>query len=118
CTPQEPLLRFLRERGTTVVHACPGRANVLAGQSGVFRTHGRTAESMTVRFPQALLVNLGEEPKQTYKGQKPGTRMGTAALIRTAFTDAATFSRKRREAKDEAGQPDRNIKNEVLTLVL
>ena len=42
--PNEPLLRFLREQGVTVVHACPGRANVIAGQTGVFRTHGTTAE--------------------------------------------------------------------------
>ncbi|HEY2250303.1 MAG TPA: amidohydrolase family protein, partial [Planctomycetaceae bacterium] len=114
--PNEPLLRFLLEKGVTVVHACPGRANVIAGQTGVFRTHGRTAESMTVRFPQAVLFNLGEDPKQTYKGQRPGTRMGTAALIRTALTDSATFARKRRDAKDEAGKPDRNLKHEVLAL--
>lgn len=116
--PNEPLLRFLLEKGVTVVHACPGRANVIAGQTGVFRTHGRTAESMTVRFPQAVLFNLGEDPKQTYKGQRPGTRMGTAALIRTALTDSATFARKRRDAKDEAGKPDRNLKHEVLALAL
>jgi imidazolonepropionase-like amidohydrolase len=116
--PNEPLLRFLLEKGVTVVHACPGRANVIAGQTGVFRTHGRTAEAMTVRFPQAVLFNLGEDPKQTYKGQRPGTRMGTAALIRTALTDSATFARKRRDAKDEAGKPDRNLKHEVLALAL
>ena len=116
--PNEPLLRFLLEKGVTVVHACPGRANVIAGQTGVFRTHGRTAEAMTVRFPQAVLFNLGEDPKTTYKGQRPVTRMGTAALIRTALTDSATFARKRRDAKDEAGKPDRNLKHEVLALAL
>jgi imidazolonepropionase-like amidohydrolase len=116
--PNEPLLRFLLEQGVTLVHACPGRANVIAGQTGVFRTHGRTAESMTVRFPQALLFNLGEDPKQTYKGQRPGTRMGTAALIRTVLTDAASFARKRRDAKDEAGKPDRHLKHEALALAL
>jgi imidazolonepropionase-like amidohydrolase len=116
--PNEPLLRFLLEKGITLVHACPGRANAIAGQTGVFHTHGKTAESMTVRFPQALLVNLGEDPKQTYKGQKPATRMGTAALIRTALTDAATFARKKRDAKDETSQPDRNLKSEALGLAL
>src|SRR5262249_12944976 len=39
--PNEPLLEFLRSQGVTVVHAVPGRANVIAGQTGVFRTHGR-----------------------------------------------------------------------------
>src|SRR5262249_7675471 len=116
--PNEPLLRFLLTQGITVVHACPGRANVIAGQTGVFRTHGRTAEGMTVRFPQAVLLNLGEDPKQTYKGHRPGTRMGTAAMIRGAVTEAATFARKRRDAKDESGQPDRNLKLEALASAL
>src|SRR3977135_640008 len=96
---------FLLEKGITLVHACPGRANAIAGQTGVFRTHGKTAESITVPSPQALLCNLGQDHKQTYKGQRPATRMGTAALIRTALSDAATFARKKRDAKDEASQP-------------
>src|SRR5262249_51009428 len=64
--PNEPFLKFVREQGVTVVHALPGRVNVIAGQSGIFRTHGRTAEQMKLRFPAGILVNLGEIPKQTY----------------------------------------------------
>ena len=44
--PHEPLLEFLAGNGVTVVHAMPGRANVIAGQTGIFRTdgpHGRRA---------------------------------------------------------------------------
>ena len=63
--PTEPLLQFIREQGVTVVQALPGRANVIAGQAGIFRTHGRTAASMALRFPSAILVNLGEIPKST-----------------------------------------------------
>lgn len=116
--PHEPLLRFLLEQGVTVVHACPGRDNVIAGQTGVFRTHGTTAEAMTVRFPQMVFFNLGESPKQTYPDRKPGTRMGTASLVRTALSEAANYARKRRSAKDEASQPDRNLKHEALGQVL
>lgn len=116
--PHEPLLRFLLEQGVTVVHACPGRDNAIAGQTGVFRTHGTTAEAMTVRFPQMMLFNLGESPKQTYPDRKPGTRMGTASLLRTALSDAANYARKRRAAKDEASQPDRNLKHEALGQLL
>ena len=116
--PAEPLLRFLLEQGITVIHACPGRANAVAGQSGVFRTHGKTAEGMTVRFPQMMLFNLGEPPKETYPDRKPGTRMGTAALVRGVLSDAANYARKKRAAKDEASQPDRNLKHEALGQVL
>ncbi len=116
--PSEPLLRFLLEQGITVIHACPGRANAISGQTGVFRTHGNTAEAMTVRFPQMMLFNLGESPKETYPDKRPGTRMGTAALIRGALSGAANYARKRSAAKDEASQPDRNLKHEALGQVL
>jgi len=112
--PAEPLMRFLLEQGVTVVHACPGRANVIAGTTGVFRTHGRTAESMTVRFPHALLFNLGNYPKLTYEGRPPGTRMGTAAIIRKAFTQAANYRRKR----EKADTTPRDLKLEALSAAL
>ena len=116
--PREPLLRYLLRRGVTVVHASPGRANAIAGQTGVFRTHGNTAEAMTVRFPQAMLLNLGNDPKETYKGRAPSTRMGTAALIRTALTGAAQYQRKTANAKDESARPDRDLKAEALAQAL
>ena len=116
--PNEPLLRFLLEQGVTVVHTCPGRDNVIAGTTGVFRTHGRTAESMAVRFPESLLFNLGEAPKQTYKGQKPSTRMGTAAIIRKAFTDAVNYRRKRESPKPGEPPLDTSLKMESLRAVL
>ena len=116
--PNEPLLQFLREQGVTVVHATPGRANVIAGQSGIFRTHGRTAEGMTIRFPATLLVNLGEVPKQSYPGKAPSTRMGTAGLVRSALTQAASYARKNHDAKDEAKRPPRSLKLEALEPVL
>jgi imidazolonepropionase-like amidohydrolase len=116
--PNEPLLQFLREQGVTVVHATPGRSNVFAGQSGVFRTYGRTTEQMTLRFPAGLLLNLGEIPKQAYTGKLPTTRMGTAALVRTAFAQARNNAQKRTTAKDADKRPPRNLKLEALELAL
>ncbi len=115
--PHEPLLQLLCENGVTVVHAMPGRNNVIAGQSGIFRTYGRTAEQMAIRFPAALLVNLGEIPKQSYPG-KISTRMGTAGLVRNAFSQAKNYSEKRRTVKDEEKRPPRNLKHEALEPVL
>jgi len=93
--PNEPLLGFLRDHGVTVVHAMPGRANVIAGQSGVFRTYGRTAEQMTLKFPAAVLVNLGEAPKASYPGKAPQTRMATAALVRSQSPPHRRMRRRR-----------------------
>jgi imidazolonepropionase-like amidohydrolase len=125
--PREPLLEFLCREGVTVVHAVPGRANVIAGQTGVFRTSGRTAESMTLRFPAGLLVNLGEAPKSSYPNKQPTTRMGTAALLRTALVQAQNHAGKTVAASsslppgggDKGGaRPPYNPKLEALALAL
>ncbi len=113
--PNEPLLQFIREHGVTVVHAMPGRANVIAGQTGIFRTHGRTAEQMKIRFPAGMLVNLGEVPKSTYPGKLPNTRMGTANLIRNALSAAQAYAQKKQGAKEP---PTPNLKHEAMELVL
>jgi imidazolonepropionase-like amidohydrolase len=86
--PNEGLLEFIRREGVTTIHAMPGRQNVIAGQTGIFRTFGRTAEAMAIRFPAGILVNLGEVPKAAYPGKAPTTRMATAALVRTALAKA------------------------------
>jgi imidazolonepropionase-like amidohydrolase len=115
--PAEPLLQFLCEQGVTVVHAMPGRANVIAGQAGIFRTHGRTVEEMTLRFPSAVLVNLGEVPKRSYTGKQPQTRMATANLVRSALAAAQNYQTKM-AASDADKRPARNLKHEALQLAL
>jgi imidazolonepropionase-like amidohydrolase len=90
--PHAPLLRYLLEHGVTVVQASPGPSVPIAGQAGLFRTAGESADAMTLRFPSALVFNLGETPKSTFgaRGQFPSTRMGTAALIRRRLEEART----------------------------
>jgi imidazolonepropionase-like amidohydrolase len=116
--PDEGLLDFVRREGVTTIHAVPGRTNVIAGQSGIFRTSGATAESMTIRFPAGILVNLGEAPKSSYPNKLPTTRMGTAALVRTAFTQARNHVRKLAASKGTDKKPPANPKLEALSLAL
>jgi len=106
--PQEPLLEFLVAKGTTIVHAVPGRQNVIAGQSAVFRSEGKTAEQASLKVPGAILVNLGEVPKGAYKDKGPATRMAVAKVVREAFAKAqekanglASGGRKPTEAADK-----------------
>jgi imidazolonepropionase-like amidohydrolase len=115
--PEEPLLEFALEHGVTVIQAVPGPTNVIAGQAGIFRTRGKTAAAMTLRFPSAIVFNLGEAPKTAYPGKAPGTRMGTAALIRNALVAAGNDRRKRASAKEDT-PVDRNLKHEALGLLL
>ena len=113
--PSEPLLQFVREHGVTVIHATPGPANVIGGQTGIFRTYGRTVDQMKVRFPAGVLINMGESVKGTYPGKLPNTRMGTANLVRNAFTQAQGYAKKKQTAKEP---PPVNLKLEALELAL
>jgi len=114
--PNEPLLEFLCREGVTTIHAMPGRVNVIAGQTGIFRTHGRSVEAMTVQFPAGLLVNLGEVPKESFKGKMPDTRMGTAQLIRKTFAEAQDYRTKRAMEGDK--KAPRSLKYEALMPML
>jgi imidazolonepropionase-like amidohydrolase len=66
---------------------------------------------MAIRFPQAVLFNLGVDPKMTYEGKRPTTRMGTAAMVRQALTDAAGYVRKFREFNDKKEKRRNEEKN-------
>ncbi|MEI7685398.1 MAG: amidohydrolase family protein [Planctomycetota bacterium] len=113
--PNEPLLQFIRENGVTVIHATPGPANVIGGQTGIFRTYGTTADRMTVRSPAAMLVNIGESSKSTYAAKSVSTRMGVASLLRTAFQGASAYGQKKATAKEP---PATNLKYEALLPML
>lgn len=100
--PRAPLLRWLLRHGVTVVQSGPGEANPIGGLAGVFKTHGPSVEAMTMRFPSALVLALGEPPKATYapRNETPVTRMGTAAVIRKALSAAEDYA----EARTESGE--------------
>jgi imidazolonepropionase-like amidohydrolase len=115
--PDEPLLAHALRHGVTVAQICPGRASVIAGQAGIFRTHGKTSDEMVVRFPSGMLFNLGEVPKSGHEGKPPATRMGTAAVVRNALAAARNHALKVKVA-DVAKRPDSNPKHEALALVL
>lgn len=110
--PEEPLLEYLRANGVTTIHAMPGRVNVLAGQTGIFRTSGSTLEQSLVRFPAGLLVNLGEAPKTANPNKAPLTRMATAGMVRAAFTQAKGYAAKQSGPEDK--RPPVNPKLEAL----
>jgi imidazolonepropionase-like amidohydrolase len=116
--PAEPLLAYLLSQGITVIQCGPGREAPIAGQAGIFRTRGRSAEEMALRFPSAMVLNLGEEPKHVFgsKRKSPATRMGTAAVIRAALSGASTYAAKqdRAAASPDKDPPDRDPRAEAL----
>ena len=130
--PADPLLAYLLRHGVTVIQAGPGHGNPIGGQAGIFKTAGTAVEAMTIRFPSAMIFTLGESPKKVYGGRKhtPMTRMGTAALIRQALTDARVYATQWQEYETQEADtveepeekkkkaPDRDLKKEALAAVV
>ncbi len=109
--PRERLVRYLLAHGIVAIHAVPGPRAAVAGQAGVFTTYAGTTAAATVKFPSALVFNLGESAKRR-GGKAPGTRMGVAAIIRRAFGEA--LNPKKRTDGDDSDRSE-GPGREVLT---
>jgi len=110
--------------GVLAVNVNPGSGNPVGGQTVALRCWGRTVDEMVLREPSGLKSALGENPKRVYgeRQKTPSTRLGTAAVIRGAFVDAANYlQRLDSEERKPAGERkpvDRDLKLEALAKVL
>jgi imidazolonepropionase-like amidohydrolase len=106
--------------GVLAVGINPGSANPIGGQAVAVRCWGVTVEGMLLRAPCGLKSALGENPKRTYGERKelPSTRMGVAAVIRAAFTDALNYQARIEHADIGTGPVARDLKSEALLRVL
>ena len=117
--PVDPCFAEACRAGVTSVATGPGSANVLGGQFLAMKTHGKSLKTMLIKEPLAMKAAFGENPKHVYgsNGKRPGTRMGTAAVLREAFYEAREYMEKR-AGKDTDKRPAFNLKNEALAMVL
>ncbi|MDH5757114.1 MAG: amidohydrolase [Nitrospinota bacterium] len=102
--PEDPAFAEARADGVTSVMITPGSGNVIGGAACVVKTHGRTVEQMLIDPDIGLKMATGENPKRVYGGQKkaPMTRMGIAAVLRTALVEATNYRDRRKKKKGEA----------------
>jgi imidazolonepropionase-like amidohydrolase len=110
--------------GVLAVNVNPGSANPIGGQTVAIKCWGRTVDEMVLREPAGLKSALGENPKRVYGERKeiPSTRLGTAAVIRSAFVSAQNYQAKLDAAADPAPNDrtpvERDLKLEALGRVL
>ena len=99
--PMDPAFHDAIEAGITSVMTGPGSANVVGGQFVFMKTQGRCIDHMIVKYPAAMKVAFGENPKTAYgdRDQFPSTRMGTAALLRKTLSEARQYQRDKEEGK-------------------
>jgi imidazolonepropionase-like amidohydrolase len=93
----DPAIARAAAGGVTTVQVLPGSANVVGGQSAILKLRGGTAEHMQFEgAPPSMKMAFGENPKRVYGQQErsPASRMGTAAILRQALTQARDYRRK------------------------
>ena len=97
--PMDPAFHDAIQAGITSVMTGPGSANVVGGQFVFMKTQGRCIDHMIVKYPAAMKVALGENPKTAYgdKGEFPSTRMGTASLLRKTLFEARQYQKEKEE---------------------
>src|SRR6266852_5188223 len=110
--------------GVLAVNVNPGSGNPIGGQTVAVKCWGRTVDEMVLRQPSGMKSALGENPKRVYGEQHktPSTRLGTAAVIRSALADAGNYLSKleseQRKPEGERGPVSRDLKLEALGRVL
>ena len=116
--------------GVTTVKTMHGSANVIGGVNVTIKLkYGSSVEEMIVPgVRQQLKLALGENPKRLYgqqKGVLPSTRMGSAYILRKAFTEAREYMERwaRYEKNTAAGKkdllpPKKDLLMETLKMVL
>lgn len=107
--------------GVTCVVVKPGSGNPIGGQTVALKCWGgRTVDEQVISDAVSVKSALGENPKRVYAGkdQLPSTRLGTALVIREAFTKAQHY-REARAAGQRKGEPfPPDLALEVLARVL
>jgi imidazolonepropionase-like amidohydrolase len=110
--------------GVLAVNVNPGSGNPVGGQTAAVKCWGRSVDEMLLRSPSGLKSALGENPKRVWgeKGKTPGTRLGTAAVLRSAFVDASNYltrlESEQRKPEADRKHVDRDLKLEALGKVL
>ena len=122
--PAEEGFRDAITGGVLAVNINPGSGNPIGGQTVAIRCWGRTVDEMVLREPAGLKSALGENPKRVYgeKKESPSTRLGTAAVIRSAFVEASNYLAKQEKEKGQSSERSevtaRDLKLEALGRVL
>lgn len=100
--PLDAEFKHSYENGVTCVATGPGSANPIGGQFVAMKTVGKVMDKMILKSPLAMKAAFGENPKNAHgsKGRIPGTRMGTAAIIREWLYKAKEYADKKEKAFD------------------
>src|SRR6478752_4411475 len=107
--------------GITSIVVKPGSGNPIGGQSVAIKAWGgRTVDEQVISESVSVKSALGENPKRVYgeRKQTPSTRLGTALVIREAFTRAQHYAAARAAAATKGEPFKADLALETLARVL
>ena len=108
--------------GITTACTGPGSANVGGGTFVVLKLYGHRVDDMIVKYPAAMKIAFGENPKRVYNGQNksPKTRMATAAILRELLFKAQRYKEEKDKpaADPSAKEPTFDMKLEAMLPVM
>jgi imidazolonepropionase-like amidohydrolase len=106
--------------GVTTVMIAPGSANVIGGSISILKTAGTELDHMVIDPEAGVKAAFGENPKRVYSELKklPSTRMGIAALLRQALTEAQDYEMKKKKDEADGEVVERDLGMELLVRLL
>lgn len=114
--PRESLIEWARSYGVTTIHTGHAPGQLVAGQTMIVKTRGRTVDEALINPFAMVAATLGESARAA-GAKSPGTRAKMAAMLRGELLKAQQYAKKRATV-DEDKRPARDLKAEVLMRVL
>jgi len=114
--PQDSAIKKALSGGVTTTMILPGSANAVGGQGAIIKFNSQIVDQMIIKEPAGLKMALGENPKRFYgesMKRTPGTRLGTAAMIREYFVKTQSYSEKKQK-----GDYEKDLRYEIGEMVL
>ena len=120
---KDPLVAWVRSFGVTTLNTGHAPGALISGQTMIVKTFGRTADEDVINPAAMTSVTLGRNGltvAEAPPGQggpaatkSPGNRSKAVAMLRAELIKTQEYAKKR-ESKDEAKRPGRDLKYETL----
>ncbi len=116
---RDPLVAWVRSFGVTTVNTGHAPTALISGQTMIVKTLGRETDEDVVNPAAMTSVTLGANGLNAPDGspgsasKSPGTRAKAVALLRAELIKAQEYAH-RRDGKDEAKRPGRDLRLETM----
>lgn len=114
--PRDPLLDWIRGYGVTTINAGPSPGQPVSGRTFIAENRVDRVSEIGLVDDAFVVLSLGDGPKYHFKDQGTASRMGAAATIRQALTDARDYATRR--GLPAADRPPVDLGREALVELL